>query len=171
VNLYCCCAFVAWTPFCSHLGTRQQAYRAAQHRPPPDISHPRSPPPSSIIPSVIQVTHLDEWCRVSHGYLAMPRSSFSFTMLNLGSVSWSSFCFSSIFSRSFCRSFNRRFWRIERRDRGGRARERGESESLIQSTQTEHKIPPKPPLKYDSTLLRGSLKLKCRIYREKREVG
>lgn len=51
--------------------------------------------------------------RVSHPYLDMPRSSFSFTMLNLGSVSCSSFCFSSIFSRSFCRSFSRRFWKSE----------------------------------------------------------
>lgn len=98
-------------------------YRAAKHLPPSDISHPRFLPPSSFIPSVIQVTHLAEWWRVSHGYLAMPRSSFSFTMLNLGSVSWSSFCFSSIFSRSFCRSFNRRFWRKKRRDGGRRERE------------------------------------------------
>lgn len=51
------------------------------------------------------------WLRMSHPYLEIPRSSFSFTMLNLGSVSCSSFCFSSIFSSSFWRSFSRRFWR------------------------------------------------------------
>lgn len=52
--------------------------------------------------------------RMSHPYLEMPRSSFSFTMLNLGSVSWSSFCFSSIFSSIFWRSLSKRFWKNKR---------------------------------------------------------